>query len=115
MKSAPSHAWSTGSNRNTTPRAPASASPPALTSGGVRNFQLLETDGLNSCRFAFISASHSFRGFRGTAPRAALAQSVEHIIRNDGVTCSSHVSGTNFFSVLKIIPRSNAPPGDPHV
>ena len=25
---------------------------------------------------------------------AALAQSVEHIIRNDGVTCSSHVSGT---------------------
>lgn len=28
------------------------------------------------------------------APRAALAQLVEHIIRNDGVTCSSHVSGT---------------------
>jgi hypothetical protein len=26
--------------------------------------------------------------------RAALAQLVEHIIRNDGVTCSSHVSGT---------------------
>ena len=26
---------------------------------------------------------------------AALAQSVEHIIRNDGVTCSSHVSGTS--------------------
>jgi hypothetical protein len=25
---------------------------------------------------------------------AALAQLVEHIIRNDGVTCSSHVSGT---------------------
>lgn len=29
------------------------------------------------------------------APRAALAQLVEHIIRNDGVTCSSHVSGTS--------------------
>jgi hypothetical protein len=28
------------------------------------------------------------------APNAALAQLVEHIIRNDGVTCSSHVSGT---------------------
>ena len=27
-------------------------------------------------------------------PSAALAQLVEHIIRNDGVTCSSHVSGT---------------------
>ena len=26
--------------------------------------------------------------------KAALAQLVEHIIRNDGVTCSSHVSGT---------------------
>jgi hypothetical protein len=26
---------------------------------------------------------------------AALAQLVEHIIRNDGVTCSSHVSGTS--------------------
>ena len=31
---------------------------------------------------------------------AALAQLVEHIIRNDGVTCSSHVSGTTFFKVL---------------
>ncbi len=30
---------------------------------------------------------------------AALAQSVEHIIRNDGVTCSSHVSGTIFFKI----------------
>ena len=28
-------------------------------------------------------------------PNAALAQLVEHIIRNDGVTCSSHVSGTS--------------------
>ena len=28
---------------------------------------------------------------------AALAQLVEHIIRNDGVTCSSHVSGTTTF------------------
>ena len=31
---------------------------------------------------------------------AALAQLVEHIIRNDGVTCSSHVSGTTFFPHL---------------
>ena len=30
-------------------------------------------------------------------PGAALAQLVEHIIRNDGVTCSSHVSGTTLF------------------
>jgi hypothetical protein len=28
---------------------------------------------------------------------AALAQSVEHIIRNDGVRCSNHLSGTSFF------------------
>ena len=28
--------------------------------------------------------------------RAALAQSVEHIIRNDGVRCSNHLSGTIF-------------------
>ena len=27
---------------------------------------------------------------------AALAQLVEHIIRNDGVRCSSHLSGTTF-------------------
>jgi hypothetical protein len=35
----------------------------------------------------------------GSLPRpvAALAQSVEHIIRNDGVACSSHASGTKFF------------------
>ena len=36
------------------------------------------------------------RGARGGS--AALAQLVEHIIRNDGVTCSSHVSGTTTFS-----------------
>ena len=28
--------------------------------------------------------------------KAALAQPVEHIIRNDGVACSSHASGTTF-------------------
>src|SRR5689334_16957741 len=27
-------------------------------------------------------------------PRAALAQPVEHVIRNDGVACSSHAGGT---------------------
>ena len=31
---------------------------------------------------------------------AALAQLVEHIIRNDGVTCSSHVSGTTYYFLL---------------
>jgi hypothetical protein len=31
---------------------------------------------------------------------AALAQLVEHIIRNDGVRCSSHLSGTNHFNDL---------------
>jgi hypothetical protein len=33
---------------------------------------------------------------------AALAQPVEHIIRNDGVRCSSHLSGTmlEFFVIL---------------
>ena len=30
------------------------------------------------------------------APVAALAQLVEHVIRNDGVRCSSHLSGTIF-------------------
>ena len=35
-------------------------------------------------------------GIRAARRDAALAQSVEHIIRNDGVTCSSHVSGTIF-------------------
>lgn len=35
---------------------------------------------------------------------AALAQLVEHIIRNDGVTCSSHVSGTTFPS--QIVPNA---------
>ena len=34
---------------------------------------------------------------------AALAQLVEHIIRNDGVTCSSHVSGTIIFNDLAVI------------
>src|SRR5690606_4121796 len=31
------------------------------------------------------------------APKAALAQLVEHRIRNAGVRCSSHLSGTTFF------------------
>jgi hypothetical protein len=34
---------------------------------------------------------------------AALAQLVEHIIRNDGVRCSSHLSGTNNFSNLSTL------------
>jgi hypothetical protein len=33
-------------------------------------------------------------------PVAALAQLVEHIIRNDGVRCSSHLSGTKHFKHL---------------
>lgn len=38
--------------------------------------------------------------------QAALAQPVEHIIRNDGVRCSSHLSGTTF---LKIFQQGNPP------
>ena len=34
---------------------------------------------------------------------AALAQLVEHIIRNDGVRCSSHLSGTTIFSLESVI------------
>ena len=35
------------------------------------------------------------------APRsAALAQLVEHIIRNDGARCSSHLSGTTAFPLF---------------
>ena|GEM_PF-6828472 len=41
------------------------------------------------------------RGARGGS--AALAQLVEHIIRNDGVTGSSPVSGTRAFS--QIVPK----------
>ena len=33
-------------------------------------------------------------GARFSKSQAALAQLVEHIIRNDGVRCSSHLSGT---------------------
>ena len=32
---------------------------------------------------------------------AALAQSVEHIIRNDGVRCSNHLSGTTTITLVK--------------
>jgi hypothetical protein len=32
---------------------------------------------------------------------AALAQLVEHIIRNDGVGCSNHPSGTTFFNCVR--------------
>ena len=40
----------------------------------------------------------------GAAPpwsHAALAQPVEHIIRNDGVRCSSHLSGTMAFGFVE--------------
>lgn len=42
--------------------------------------------------------AHARTGQPGAAPGAALAQPVEHIIRNDGVTGSSPVSGTTTFS-----------------
>ncbi|CCV03294.1 hypothetical protein MESS2_1030151 [Mesorhizobium metallidurans STM 2683] len=41
--------------------------------------------------------------WRPRASRAALAQLVEHIIRNDGVRCSSHLSGTNYLFAFPII------------
>src|SRR5512135_1400508 len=34
--------------------------------------------------------------FASPQARAALAQPVEHVIRNDGVACSSHAGGTTF-------------------
>ena len=40
--------------------------------------------------------------------RAALAQLVEHVIRNDGVGCSSHPSGTNNFNDLREIRPSKS-------
>ena len=40
---------------------------------------------------------------------AALAQLVEHIIRNDGVRCSSHLSGTTFM-ISEILPCPWRPP-----
>ena len=44
----------------------------------------------------------------GAGESAALAQLVEHIIRNDGVTCSSHVSGTRaFFEFFRPVRRLN--------
>ena len=42
-----------------------------------------------------------------TPEHAALAQPVEHIIRNDGVRCSSHLSGTNLFNNLDGISLPN--------
>ena len=48
--------------------------------------------------------SRSYRRFAPLKPlwyelpvKAALAQLVEHVIRNDGVACSSHASGTTCF------------------
>jgi hypothetical protein len=41
---------------------------------------------------------------------AALAQLVEHIIRNDGVRCSSHLSGTNLSDLfLWVVMPSSLP------
>ncbi len=48
---------------------------------------------LNRC----ISPHTPRRRFFSAPAQAALAQLVEHVIRNDGVTCSSHVSGTILF------------------
>ena len=42
-----------------------------------------------------LTACPVARPLLSAAAIAALAQLVEHIIRNDGVTCSSHVSGTS--------------------
>ena len=38
-------------------------------------------------------------------PNAALAQLVEHRIRNAGVTCSSHVSGTIHSNTLNLLEK----------
>jgi hypothetical protein len=44
----------------------------------------------------------SFRSWNAGS-RAALAQLVEHIIRNDGVACSSHASGTSKIKHLALV------------
>lgn len=60
--------------------------------------------------------SSSYRRFAPLEPlwyevpkKAALAQLVEHVIRNDGVACSSHASGTTHhlarFSQYEKAPR----------
>ena len=42
---------------------------------------------------------------------AALAQLVEHIIRNDGVRCSSHLSGTTLFEGISLlVEKLSSPP-----
>jgi hypothetical protein len=51
---------------------------------------------------------HDAEAFAGRWPdrivwSAAIAQLVEHVIRNDGVTGSSPVCGTKFFFVIRII------------
>src|SRR3954449_4203052 len=49
------------------------------------------------------------RGRRASSKeQAALAQLVEHIIRNDGVACSSHASGTTSLTrqLSRILPKS---------
>jgi hypothetical protein len=53
--------------------------------------------GLNFYRNEAIRRAPN-RSARRAGGNAALAQLVEHIIRNDGVACSSHASGTNNFN-----------------
>jgi hypothetical protein len=51
-----------------------------------------------------LTACPVARPLLSAAAIAALAQLVEHIIRNDGVTCSSHVSGTSLSWLSSDIP-----------
>ena len=46
-------------------------------------------------------AKRNVKDGRSASRKAALAQLVEHIIRNDGVRCSSHLSGTIFSLSVK--------------
>src|SRR5215471_7126149 len=44
--------------------------------------------------------------------KAALAQPVEHIIRNDGVACSSHAGGTRLRTRQRKKPARRSPKGE---
>ena len=65
------------------------------------NFRMAGEADLNSRRNEAITRANPPAQRRA---RAALAQLVEHIIRNDGVRCSSHLSGTKISRVCQVRP-----------
>ena len=79
-------------------QAPLTASRASYSAPGARTKQGLETGFAQRSKMAMDgSAIAAVAPLPGS--RAALAQSVEHIIRNDGVTGSNPVSGTTASSL----------------